>query len=124
MAGDWRIIGVILAQVLSAGAMGCAPSLSPELDTASRHSLALYRQSRFAEAAPFADLAVRLAKKDIGVEHPKYPALLTLAGEVYRGLGRYERAIGYERRALALREKILGPGHKDVASSLNRIASL
>ena len=94
MGLDCGFCGGILCLVLSAGAVGCAPPLPPQLDTAARHSLALYRQGRFAAAAPFSDLAVRLAKKDIGVEHPKYAGLLTLAGEVYRELGRRGVPVG------------------------------
>lgn len=38
--------------------------------------------------------------------------------------GRYEEAIPLAKRSLAIREKALGPGHPDVATSLNNLASL
>ena len=124
MIGNLRIIVAILA--LSTGVLGCQTTGggSPALDTASRQSATLYRQNKFAEAAPFADFAARLGKKSYGTSDPKYADLLTHAGVVYRALGRYGRAINYEQRALAVREKIHGPDHKDVGSSLNQIALL
>jgi tetratricopeptide (TPR) repeat protein len=39
--------------------------------------------------------------------------------EVYRELGRYADAIQFHARALAIREKSLGPWHPDTATSLN-----
>ena len=38
--------------------------------------------------------------------------------------GRYQEAISPAKRALAIREKALGPEHRDVATSLNNLAGL
>src|SRR5437016_4110308 len=46
-----------------------------------------------------------------------------LAVNLYRE-GKYREAIGPAERALALREKALGPTHADVATSLNNLGSL
>ena len=43
---------------------------------------------------------------------------------LYRNQGRYEQAEPLYQRALAIREKALGPDHPDVATSLNNLARL
>ena len=43
---------------------------------------------------------------------------------MYRGLKRYGEAEALYRRALAIREKVLGPDHLDVASTLKKLAQL
>ena len=43
---------------------------------------------------------------------------------LYVQLGRYADAEPLDKRALAIREKVRGPGHPDVAASLSNLASL
>ncbi len=49
---------------------------------------------------------------------------LTNLAILYQTQGRYAEAEPLHRRALAIREKALGPDHPDVAASLNNLASL
>ena len=51
------------------------------------------------------------------------PSLNNLA-VLYQGQGRYAEAEPLYKRALAIREKALGPDHPDVAASLNNLAVL
>ena len=51
------------------------------------------------------------------------PSLNNLA-ELYRDQGRYAEAEPLYKRALAIREKALGPDHPDVGTSLNNLAEL
>ncbi len=44
--------------------------------------------------------------------------------DLYQKQGRYADAEPLYKRALAIREKALGPNHPDVASSLNNLAEL
>lgn len=44
--------------------------------------------------------------------------------EFYRGQARYDEAERHFKRALAIREKALGPDHSDIAGSLNNLAIL
>jgi tetratricopeptide (TPR) repeat protein len=44
--------------------------------------------------------------------------------DLYGAQGRYARAEPLYQRALAIREKALGPDHPDVATSLSNLAQL
>ncbi len=45
-------------------------------------------------------------------------------GELYRLQGRYAEAEPLYKRALAIKEKVLGPEHPEVATSLNNLGLL
>ena len=51
-------------------------------------------------------------------------ATLNNLAELYKEEGRYADAEPLCKRALAIREKALGPDHADVAQSLNNLADL
>ncbi|MCH9020758.1 MAG: CHAT domain-containing protein, partial [Proteobacteria bacterium] len=55
---------------------------------------------------------------------PDVAGSLNNLAELYRAQGRYEAAEPLYKRALAVREKALGPDHPDVATSLNNLAGL
>src|SRR5258708_1655084 len=44
--------------------------------------------------------------------------------ELYQSQGAYEQALPLSQRALAIRERVLGPQHPDTAQSLNNLAAL
>lgn len=46
------------------------------------------------------------------------------AGRINHEMGRYPEALSFYEKALAIREKTLGPNHPDVAVSLNNLAGL
>jgi tetratricopeptide (TPR) repeat protein len=50
--------------------------------------------------------------------------LRTTLGSVYEELGDYQKAEAMQRTALALRRKLLGDAHPEVAGSLNRLAAV
>ena len=45
-------------------------------------------------------------------------------GDAYSTRGRYIDAEALQRRAIAIREKVLGPNHPDVAFRVNNLASV
>lgn len=55
---------------------------------------------------------------------PENAAYLNMAGRIAHEMGRYQEALPFLVKALAVREKSLGPGHPDVAQSLNNLAEL
>jgi class 3 adenylate cyclase/tetratricopeptide (TPR) repeat protein len=62
--------------------------------------------------------------KQWGFEFPEGARLLNQAGVYLKARGRYTDAKSLYERALAIREKALGPEHLDVAESLHNLASL
>ncbi|MFH0341757.1 MAG: tetratricopeptide repeat protein [Chromatiales bacterium] len=52
------------------------------------------------------------------------PTYLNMAGRLAQEVGRYTEARPFLEKALAIREKALGPNHPDVALSLNNLADL
>jgi len=69
-----------------------------------------------------------LARRDARPNHARivasWPELLDRVGTYFHGRGGYADARPLYERALAIREKALGPEHPDVATSLNNLASL
>ena len=55
---------------------------------------------------------------------PDNPVYLNLAGLLARNLGSYSDAQPFFEKTLKIREKALGPEHRDTAASLNNLAAL
>jgi serine/threonine protein kinase len=70
--------------------------------------------------------AGELAEDKVEANFPKQPLLqaeiMLTVGDTYRGVGEYERAIGFVQRALALRKQHLGPDHPDTLTTMNSLA--
>ncbi len=56
--------------------------------------------------------------------HPDVANSLNNLAELYRAQGRYAKAEPLHKRALAIREKALGPEHPNVAQSLENYAAV
>jgi serine/threonine protein kinase/tetratricopeptide (TPR) repeat protein len=67
--------------------------------------------------------AVELSEGKIEANFPGQPLLqaelLLTVGNTYRGVGAYERAIGFLQRSLSLRKQHLGTDHPDTLTSMN-----
>ena len=79
-----------------------------------------HQQQRFDEGLHYADLARGLAAGDPEREADVDSSLAT----VHYARGAYAQAVQLEERALAIRERLLGPEHADVATSLNSLAAV
>jgi CHAT domain-containing protein/Tfp pilus assembly protein PilF len=104
----------------------------------SLNNLATLYQLRgdYVKAEPLYRQALTLAEKLLGAEHPDVAKPLNNLAFLYYQLAYYrlasaeEQALYYDKaeplyqRALAIKEKVLGPEHPDVASSLYSLASL
>ena len=70
--------------------------------------------------------AVELSEAKIEANFPGQPLLqaelLFTVGNTYRGVGAYERAIGFLQRSLALCKQHLGTDHPDTLTSMNDLA--
>ena len=80
---------------------------SAELDAAFRQYQSLEKQAKYAEAIPYAQAFIELAKEEFGETHQIYAAGLNNLAELYRAKGRHEDAEPLLKRALAIKEKCL-----------------
>ena len=79
-------------------------------------------QGDLAEAESRVAEAIKEAKK-IGTQDRRLAQSLTSLAAIYLRQGKSEEAVPLFKRALEIREKVLGPGHADVGSSLNNLAT-
>ena len=70
---------------------------------------------------------MELSEAKIEANFPGQPLLqaelLFTVGKTYRGVGAYERAIGFLQRSLALCKQHLGTDHPDTLASMDNLAS-
>jgi serine/threonine-protein kinase len=120
-AGDYKGAGEMARRAVSMAARG------RELAVAARASgllyfLAGYREARHQDAALLElgmELAVELADDDLIRANAS-----NSQGIILTELGRYEEARQKYERALALREKVLGPEHPLMTPPLNNLANI
>ena len=84
---------------------------------------AAFDRGEYPEAEKQLLIALNEAEK-FKEQDPRLAISLNALGMVYDAQGKYAKAEPHYRRALAIREKALGPDHPDVATSLNNLAAL
>jgi C-terminal peptidase prc len=97
---------------------------SAETPAWQQHMLAgneAYQQARFADAEQAWQTALVEAER-LGPDDPRLFPPLDVLGRFYLSQGRYPQAEPLLRRALTIRETVLGPAHPDVAQSLYFVA--
>jgi tetratricopeptide (TPR) repeat protein len=77
--------------------------------------------SDYAEAGEHYKAAVNEAE-EFGADDPRLAESLNGLAVAYREQGHYDEAEPLFKRALSMREKVLGPTHPDVVQSLNNLA--
>jgi tetratricopeptide (TPR) repeat protein len=85
-----------------------------------------YRAGRGPENASLAEEKLRraIALYEVQEQPETLAASLSKLAYLYKSQGQYEAAEPLYRRALAIRERVLGPDHPDTAQSLNNLAGL
>src|SRR5215468_3342090 len=82
-----------------------------------------YQQGRYAEAGELFEAALKEAE-GFGLQDQRLATSLNSLAVLYHVQGKYAEAEPLYQRALRMREKALGPHHRDVATSLNNLALL
>ena len=82
-----------------------------------------HQRGQYAKAEKQLLVALKEAEK-FGEQDARLAMSLNNLAELYRTQGKYAAAESLCRRALAIREKALGPEHPDVATVLNNLAVL
>ena len=81
------------------------------------------RRGQYQEAETLHDQVLAVHEKALG-EQPTTATSISNLGSVLYLQGRYPAAEAAYRRALVMREKLLGAEHPDVATSLNNLANV
>src|SRR4029453_1160639 len=121
MRGRWAglvVISLVVALVLPVRAQ----EQPPELESIYKRGLQLYEAGRFAEGVPLADEYISVAAATYGEQHPLYATGLGYLGVLYDALNRPSESESLFKRALAIKEKSLGPDHTEVADALHGLA--
>lgn len=81
-------------------------------------------QGKYAQGLAYAEQAVVLSTKLLGLEHPQTAHALNSLGLFYEQLGRRSEARKLYEQALAIRQGLLGREHPDTAATLNNLGIL
>ncbi len=114
--GDTAAAEALFTEVLAQGKAQAAAGNEKAADAAFQLGALAYQRIDYAHAYDYYLEAAKL--------QPDNPEYLNMAGRIAYDLGRYAEAHTFWEKALAIREKALGPEHPDVATSLNNLAAL
>ena len=101
-----------------------AQSAGIEWERLNQETIKLYREGHYGKATLVSEQALKIAKENVGPDHPAVAMSLNNLALLYATQGNYAKAEPLYKRSLAIREKALGPGHPDVAASLENLAYL
>jgi serine/threonine protein kinase/tetratricopeptide (TPR) repeat protein len=119
-AGKYKEAEQALVEAAAAAVSGHVDNVAAEAWTRLLQVVG-YRQQRVEDARRW-ELFAEAAVERIGTEELR--ADLLVAQAMLLGVeGNHEEALAQERRALTIREKVLGPAHPDTASGLNNIGA-
>ena len=128
MGPAWFGVGIVVAAVLLAGAMGAASPAraqsDAELKALNSEVQELRRVAKYREALAVAERYVAAAKREHGEEHSEYGIAITWMARLLRDTNRWAEAEPLMRRALVIAEKSRGPEHHEVAAMLHNLADL
>ena len=114
----------LLRRVLSLAAQDCTGCVD-EILTAENDLGVLYKyMGRFDDAARAYSLALDLARRTHHRDDAVMATLYHNLGGLEHARERYAAGEPFARRAVAIREKLLGPGHPDVADDLAALAPI
>lgn len=84
----------------------------------------LWERGRYGESERLHELALAVAERTLGPEHPDVATSLNNLANIHYDRGRYGEAQNLHERALAIRKQAHGPDHPHVAMSLNNLANV
>ncbi len=116
----WLLVGLLC---LGLWPMVAASAQETRWDSIMADAAKAYQQADYAEAEKLFLAALKEAEK-FGEQDPRLATSLNNLALLYDAQGKYAQAEPLYRRALAIREKALGPEHPDLATDLNNLALL
>lgn len=94
-----------LAQTQPASQTEAAKNISPEAEKASVETVKLFKQQKFDEALPFAQKAVEINARELGVEHLKTAQSYVNLGYVQLGAGKTKEAADAFTKAFTIYDR-------------------
>ena len=117
---NWLLVGLVLIGGIALWLM-YAPNQGAKWESYITAAQQAYQQADYAEAEKQLEAALKEAE---AFDDVRLATSLNNLALLYKAQGRYAEAEPLYQRALAIREKALGPEHPDVATSLENYADL
>src|ERR1700730_9748665 len=95
-----------------------------EISALSKPFQDFYAAGKYSDALAESQKLEGYVKTRFGTNHTAYATALYNLALVYASQARFGEAEGFCRRALAIREQILGASHPEIASTLNQLAGI
>ncbi len=115
----WLLVGLLCLTLWPVA----ASAQETRWETLMAEAVKAYQQADYVEAEKLLLAALQEAEK-FGEQDPRFAISLNNLAELYRAQGNYAQAEPLYQRALAIREKALGPEHPHVAMVLENYAAL
>ncbi len=122
-AAAHALLTIAMIVVLAAPALAQAQS-EKDVEALNSRIVQLYKQGRYAEAAPAAEGTVTAAEFALGADHPVTLASVSNLADLYYAQRRYAEAEPLYTRALAGFERVLGPDHPDTLRIARTLAAM
>ena len=113
---------LLILLILNVNFISQSYSQSLELREAFKNSKSAYKSGDLKEAMKFTSEAIKLSKKDFGLEHFYTATLIANLGLIQYEKELYEDSKISFQEALTIRKKVLKTDHEDIAETLNYIA--
>ena len=117
---NWLLVGLVLIGGIALWLI-YAPNQGAKWESYITAAQQAYQQADYAEAEKQSEAALKEAE---AFDDVRLATSLNNLALLYKAQGRYAEAEPLYQRALAIREKALGPEHPDVATSLENYADL
>jgi len=118
------LLVMVLAAALPFAALAQTADAAREVRAAYDKALALERQGKYAEALPYYQKALDLARATFGKDHVNTATIQNGLACLYKDLDQYAKAETLYQGCLEIYEARLGRDHTAVAQSLNDLAAL
>jgi len=116
---SWMLVGILSVVFVSIQACTQETQWEKHMTTAAK----AYQQGRYTDAERSFQATVKEAEA-FGPQDPRLATSLNNLAVLYHQQGKYAEAEPLNKRALAIRKRVLGPAHPAVANSLNNLAAL
>lgn len=116
------LTGLVLVVLFLGVSRSAQAETTPEVDALSARVTELLAAGKYVEALPLAESALVAAEVAHGLDDPSITEPLLKLAEVLSDLDRFADALRHEQRALAIRDKRLGPAHLDTIAAMMAVA--